>query len=374
MNIRLGDLNGWTDCMIMLKKNANFKRFSDWMYLIAGFALLCGFGLSILSWMNICTEACQEGHKYRLYGLKFEPFGIVYFVLALILYLWSWTNRKMIFILGLFLAMGLGSEIQFILVQKFQIGQWCPICLAIAGSISLACLALITYNLTLNQDGDTSEHHQKGEMMNRPLKGSALIGMVVVGFLFAFGGVGKVDTLAAAETTVKDQLAFGNQDSRIEAYVFTDWQCPACRKLEPTLREIYPQIENEAKIFFVDLDIHPESLNFTPFHLSFIINNKDQYWNLRDMLTEIARMTVEPTEEEVEKGAAKHGVHYKQLNYADVALGMRYYKRLGRQFGVKSTPTVVIISSDTKKGKKLTGAGEITTENVLKSISSLRKD
>ena len=77
-----------------------------------------------------------------------------------------------------------------------------------------------------------------------------------------------------------------------------------------------------------------------------------QYWKLRHMLTGIAIQTKEPAETAVEKGASKYGVQYKQLNYSDVAIGMRYFKRLGKQFGVKATPTIVIINRETKKGSR----------------------
>lgn len=194
----------------------------------------------------------------------------------------------------------------------------------------------------------------------------------LLGLIVALLGVTKFDPLVAAENEIKDQIAFGDRNSPIEIYIFTDWQCPACRQIEPLMERLTPKLESKAQVVFVDYAIHPESLNFTPYNLSFMINNKDQYFKLRHALEELAERNSDPTEEEVMEVIKPIGAQYKQLNYSDIALGMKYFKRLGTQFGINGTPVVVVVNNTDKRGKKLKGAKEITETNIMQAISSLR--
>lgn len=196
---------------------------------------------------------------------------------------------------------------------------------------------------------------------------------LVVGLLAAFLGTSKYDAMEAAENTIKENIVFGPKDSNVEVFLFTDWACPACRKLEPGLEKMSNGITKDARLYFIDHAIHPETLNFIPYHLSFMLNNKPQYFKLRDMLTSISEKTGTPTEEQVAAAASKLGVKYNELNYADVAMGIKYFKALGEKFKIEGTPTMVIVNTETKKGKKLTGNNEITAENIQQAISTLKQ-
>jgi len=266
--------------------------------------------------------------------------------------------------------LALGSEVMFIFVQKYKIGHWCPICLSIAASLALTALMMVlNYFIDLNF---ILKQGQKGQFMKSIFKGSASLIFFVTGFLLAYFGVAKFDKLHAEESTIGKSIVFGTSDSKIEVYVVTDWLCPACRALEPTFEKMSPEVMKKAKLYFIDFPIHEESLNFIPFNLSFMIHNKEKYFELRNALTAISKKTSEPTEEDVQKAIKPLGVKYTQLNYADVAVGIKYFKHLVKQLGIEATPTVVVINKDNKKGKKLKGS-EITEKNVMNAIDSLSK-
>jgi hypothetical protein len=101
-----------------------------------------------------------------------------------------------------------------------------------------------------------------------------------------------------------------------------------------------------------------------------MIKNKDKYLQLREALTKLSVDQPAPTDEQVEKLAEKLNTKYQQLHFSDIALSQKYFKQLGKQFGVSKTPTIVVINRDTKKGKRLIGP-DITEANVLKAIQSL---
>lgn len=341
------------------------------LFAIASLAIAGAIALTVASWLHLCSQACNEGHNYRIFGFTFEMMGLMLFPVIAITHLLGYKIRMFHTITAWILYSTMGAELIFIYIQKFKIGSWCPICLSIAGCLAVATLAYFnSYSENFRTSLETGE---RGKIMNSVYKGMAGIVFFVTGFLLAFVGVAKQSPLQAAENSVKESIAFGNLSSPIEVFIFTDWRCSSCRKLEPVIEYMMPEVMKHARVTFVDDAIHPETLNFTPYNLSFMVHNKAKYFALRNALGDLAEETKTPTDEQVEAIAKKNGVQYKQLNYADVALGIKYYNQLVKKLDVEGTPTLVVVNRSTKKGKKLEGTGEITQANVIKAIETLSR-
>lgn len=341
------------------------------IYALTTIVLSIGFILAIVSWLRICSEACSEGHNYRLYGFTFESIGIPFFGALTLAQLSTPKIPQMNNFVFVALSVGVGAEFMFIYAQKYIIGHWCPICLCVAASVIVAFL-LTMYNFVNNAINTLDQRQRRGKMKNF-FKFTLSLALVAFGFLFSQAGLAKFDQLQAAEKSIKESIAFGDQSSHVEVYVFTDWECPACRKIESVLERAGPEIMKKAALVYVDMAVHPESTNFTPYNLSFMIKDKPQYFKLREMLTQLSERTTTPSDELVEDGAKKLGVKYEQLHYSDIDMGIKYFQHLAKQFGVDRTPTVVIVNKEKKKGKKLIGGVEITQENILNAIESLSK-
>lgn len=338
-------------------------------YWIATIALSSACLLTVISCLQLCSQACAEGHSYRLCGVSFETVGLILFPFTLICHLLSKKIYALSLLTGWMLCAMLGGETVFIYLQKYKIGSWCPICLLIAAALALAALA---YLYEFYKDFKLSlEHLDRGPIMIHVYNGLVGIGFFFTGLLVALGGVGKQSPLQAAENNIKESIAFGNNNSHIEVYVFTDWSCPACRSIEPLLKAVAPKIMQVAKLTFVDDPVHPETLNFTPYNVSFMIYNKNQYLDLRTALTKLSAETKAPTDQQIQALAAKLKVKYNQLSYSDVALANKYYTHLIKQLDVEGTPTIVIVNKETQKGKKLPGLQQITEDNIMKGIQSL---
>lgn len=341
------------------------------LFIISSLALIVGLILSIVSGMELCTSSCQAAHQYSYFGMKFEYVGIAFFLIMLTTHFLSLKYPALSFLTVLLLAGALGSEIWFIFVQKYQIKQWCPICLSIAATIFIASIAyaagLFSDKYAFVQDD------QRRNLMHKTSQGLSSLLIAFLGLTLAYFGVVRDNQLQAVENTVKENIVFGNKDSSIDVYLFTDWACPACRSVEPTITKMAPKVMKEARLTFVDFAIHPETLNYTPYNLAFMVHNKDQYFKLRDALTELAQKNSAPTDEDIQKLAKENGASLKELNYADVTLANKFFTHLGKEFDIHSTPTMVIINKEAKKGKKLQGGTEITEENVLKYINELKK-
>src|SRR6266567_7894553 len=122
-------------------------------YRIFVLALLAiGLVLSILSATSLCNfGGCTEAHQYRLFGLPFPASGIMFFTAAGLLTVL--VNRLPLTgtALDLLLAGAAGAEINMILLQKYVIRAWCPICLGIAAVVYLFALSRLGTHLTTSR-------------------------------------------------------------------------------------------------------------------------------------------------------------------------------------------------------------------------------
>ena len=337
---------------------------------IINLALFAAWTLSIVSYLDLCTEECKAGHDWLLFGFSFGPVGILAFSGLLLLNAATYFYPYLRILVALSLALALGGEVVLILIQQYKIGHFCPVCLGIAASLGIAGLAmLIPYGQKLYR---ALKYEQKGVFM-KCLKTGVLTTLAFgAGILLFSFGVVKENKLAAMENSVKEQMIFGNPNASVSVYLFTDWACPACRALEPKLHKLIPVITSKANFTFVDIAVHPETLNYSPYNLSFMINNKNKYLELRDALTRLSTKTGTPTDAEIEQIAKRYHTQFKELNYADIALGLKYWKELGKQFNIDATPTLVIVNPTTKKGKKISGMEEINEKNILNAINKLQ--
>ena len=322
--------------------------------------LTIGLGLSIISATDLCNfGGCSETHQYRLLGLPFPAVGVTFFTLAGILTVLTPRFSAAELLSNLLLAGAGGAEINMILLQKNVIKAWCPVCLAIATLIYILLFTnLVRYFFTRKEN-----FGMKQRSVYKPL---LLVVVALLSFMVTFSGIAKPDAVAG-----QLNLSLGNQQSKVEIYLFSDWLCPVCVKVEGIIEPLYPTLANKAKLFFVDKIIHPEATNFVPYHLSFAAYEKDKYLQLRKALFAVGQKTKNPTNDDIMNAVAPQKIVYKQLSFLDVTQQMGNSIKLAEQFRVTSTPTLVIRNSKTGKTKVLVGSGEITSALILKGIKDL---
>lgn len=349
-------------------KDSSSRKGSKALY-VSILALCLASALAYVSWLGICTEACAKSHSYRLYGFTFEMIGMVYFPTLLLSLLLSLQYRFLHLVTGLMMASGIGAELFFMYVQKYKIGTWCPLCLSIAAMLLIAATA---FYIDYYRESKFQPIF-KGVSMNRLFSGSIHSLAVIIGFAFAVAGLGQFSELRAEEDAIKMNIAFGNQASPIDVFVFTDWICPACASLEPTFEAMTPKVSKIARLTFVDDPVHEATLNYTPYNLAFMVNNKPQYFKLRTGMHELANDIKAPNDNDISTMAAKYGVQLHELNYGAVSMGVKYFDHLIKKFDIEGTPTVIVYNRNTKKSKKLEGRPQIDEEKILKAIESLSK-
>jgi thiol-disulfide isomerase/thioredoxin len=336
----------------------------DFLSLTAGGVLwvgaIAGLILSIMSALNICTSACSEAALYTIFGLNFGWFGVVYFSLFIgaltIRSRFVWAQRLII----LFVYAAAGAELRFIWLQKYVIGRWCPLCLSIAAVIYLMAIVVPLK--------EWSKMGLRRTNMRASIKHFMTVVLaVVVGLSGAVLGVKK--EAEAAELN----MFLGKMSSPTVVYFVSDWFCPACRRTEPAIAKMYPRIAAMAKVGFVDIPVHPETTNFTPYNTEFLVYEKAKYLSLRNALAELAKKTKTPSAEDVQRAIVPYGVKLRPMNYADIASGMKWNENIFRAYAIKATPTVVVANEKTGKHVNLVGEREISYEAIIKAIAETGK-
>jgi len=267
-------------------------------------------------------------------------------------------------LLPVMLSGAAGAELTFLHVQHSIIKRWCPMCIAVAFCVGVAGIALAAgYFAGMRKQFESG----RGAMARHLSKGAFLAAVMVAGAYVSFLGLGNPATTRADTLP----MALGKLDSEIEVYVFTDWFCPSCRQAEPDLEKAYPDIMKRAKLLFVDFPVHPESMNFIPYNMSFLVREKAKYLEVRKALMRLAERTKEPTPEDVQKAVAPLGVSYRPLNYSDVNAGVQYFQSLVRTFRVEGTPAMVVHNRKNRSTRLLSGVKDLSYPNVLMAVSGV---
>ena len=323
-------------------------------------AVIAGLGLSITSQLKICS-ACSATANFTIFGQEFGWFGIAFFVVLMAASAFRNRFAAADWLALLMVFSAAGAETRFIWLQKYVIGEWCPICLWIAAVVFTAAVILFF---------EKYQHFKRtGGEMKAFLKQISVMSLAfILGLTVAILGVSKQDADAAAVNQF-----LGKVDSTTTVYFVSDWFCPVCQKVEPRIEQIFPEIAKTARVSFVDFPIHRETLNFTPYNLQFIFYEKEKYLDLRKALAALALKTRNPTAADVQQAVAPLGVTVREMNYADILYGMQADQAVYKGFGVKATPSVVVTDSKTKKTKILVGDNEINLQAIKTAINTVRK-
>lgn len=328
--------------------------------IIVWLASIAGLVLSIMSALNVCNSACTEAAQYTIFGLDFGWFGVLYFsVLLGVLVLqrrFAWAG----YVGTTLIFAATGAELRLIWLQKYVIGRWCPLCLTIAATIYVMALMVLLNRRAVMQTRRNGVKANAKQIM-------------VMTIALAIGLTGAVLGVRKNAEAAELNLFLGKADSDTVVYVVSDWFCPACRRTEPAIEKMYPKIAAIAKVGFVDIPVHPETSNFTPYNSQFLLYEKGKYIELRRALNDLAKRTKTPSPEDVQKAIATYGVKLRSMNYADIAASMSWNEDVYRTYEIKATPTVVVANAKTGKRVKLVGENEISYQAVLKAIADVKK-
>ena len=322
--------------------------------------LAIGLAVTAVTQTDLCNfGGCTEAHLYRLFGLPFPVVGYAFFITGALLILLARRIAFMDLLFSLLVSGAAGAELNMILLQKNVIRAWCPLCLGIAAIVYFLTACQLGRHLIISKE----ESLMFPKSVYRPVMMAAA---ALLGFTLTFSAIAKPEAEAG-----QLNLYMGKQESKLEIYLFSDWLCPNCMKVEGVIESQYPMLAKKARILFVDKIIHPEAANFVPYHLSFAAYDKAKYIPLRKALFAVAQKTGNPTFDDIKAAIAPLHVTYKQLGFLEVTQQMAMFQKLAEQFKVTATPTMVIRNARSGKSFNLVGSAEITPDRIAKAIKEL---
>jgi|WetSurMetagenome_2_1015567.scaffolds.fasta_scaffold09725_6 protein-disulfide isomerase len=297
--------------------------------------LLAAAGIAIMLLYSYCDTACSY-LKGDILGIDLKVVGIVYMLLIIGLTVGGEMGGT-----RMLLASGLGVEAHLFYFQHKE-DVYCPFCLAFA-------VTLITA-FSLNHDKPSTAHKGLRDRVIGIL-GEAevpffrkarvpLLLMAVLGYLFitiAFSG--SVTPAYGAEKSPVPSFGKGP----CQVIVFTDYFCPPCQGLEPSLEPVLEQIHarGRAEIIFVDMPVYKETPLYARYYL-YAANAKGGFKDVMDArrtLFSIARGKTVKDEESLAKALNEKGVSFKPYDPKPV---FNAWNDMIRKHKVQGTPSCVI--------------------------------
>ncbi len=149
----------------------------------------------------------------------------------------------------------------------------------------------------------------------------------------------------------KESASIGPDDAPVVIVEYSDFQCPFCARVVPTLKKITEKYPKQVRIAFkhFPLDFHPKA---KPAHIAAMAaKEQGKFWEMHDRIFEHQS---EMSEEHLAAYAKEIGLNMdqfkKSLNNTEYQKEMEQNIAEGRQLGVTGTPTFFV------NGKRLVGA------------------
>jgi len=289
---------------------------------------------------QLCAAKCAfiQGD---ILGIDLNVFGILFYSLllvSLLVYRKFYPEDWLMKAIAAVASAGVGAEL---ILVKFQVENsvYCPKCL-ISGFFFLVMFFLVARNL----------------------KKWVIILLIAAGLLFtSFTFNGSIIPSYADEPYPQ----FGSDKARIEIIVYSDYFCPHCRKIDEQVNTILGKLKDRARIRFVDVPLHPGSLEYAEVFLYawFVSgNNLENAAMVRELLFDAA---VKKTDQAgVITLLKSKGIPVKPDREKARSIFRGFYNESMKTDKVSATPAVVIVKGAERK--KYVGG-----KDILKALEGL---
>ncbi len=136
----------------------------------------------------------------------------------------------------------------------------------------------------------------------------------------------------------------------VEVRIYSDYFCPPCRAMEPTVAPILKDLQKRdvIRLTLVDTPFHPHTALFARYFLYAIKKNNDvdHAFRVRDILIEASKDKSVTTPERMEAILKEKAIPYAVFDARPV---FNRYNSLLTEDEIKSTPTCVIIKGGQKQ-------------------------
>ena len=176
-------------------------------------------------------------------------------------------------------------------------------------------------------------------MLNKK-QGLVEIGAINLMLLLLIGAGGWLWPRLASAGATKDVFSYGSGE--IEVFIFSDYFCPPCQKVEPYVEKALTELfQAGVRVTLVDLPIDRRTPLYSRYFL-YAANNADSFDELvriRRVMFDVARTRAIATESELIGMLKENDVRLKLFDIRPVF--EKWTELIGR-FEVRSTPTCIV--------------------------------
>jgi protein-disulfide isomerase len=149
-----------------------------------------------------------------------------------------------------------------------------------------------------------------------------------------------------------DDPALGPKNAPVTVVVFSDYQCPFCSRVEPTLKQLRDQYGDKIRVVWKDLplDFHKNALPAaTAAYVAFLAKGNDAFWKVHEKMFQNQQQL---SDDSYLKWLAEVGVDKAMFekHRAAAEAKVKSSLELSKQLGIQGTPNFMI------DGEALTGA------------------
>jgi protein-disulfide isomerase len=143
----------------------------------------------------------------------------------------------------------------------------------------------------------------------------------------------------------------GNANAPVTIVEFSDYQCPFCARVNPTLDRVRQTYGDRVRIVFKDYPLPNHAQAPKAAEAARCAGDQNKYWEMHDALFANQRALEEPSLKQAARAIGIDGAKFDQcLDSGKWAAAVRSGNELGERMGVNSTPTLYI------NGRALIGA------------------
>ncbi len=143
----------------------------------------------------------------------------------------------------------------------------------------------------------------------------------------------------------------GNPNAPITIVEFSDYQCPFCARVNPTLDKVRETYGDRVRIVFKDYPLPNHALAPKAAEAAHCAGEQKKYWEMHDAMFANQRALEVPALKQAARAIGLDGATFDQcLDSGRFAATVRAGSALGEKMGVNSTPTLYV------NGRALIGA------------------
>lgn len=153
------------------------------------------------------------------------------------------------------------------------------------------------------------------------------------------------------DVSIDDDPVLGAKDAPVTIVEFSDFQCPYCRRVQPTLKRLMQEYEGKVKLVFRDFplrNIHPQAQKAA--EAAQCADDQGKFWPYHDKLFEQTALQIDDLKKYAEELELDMEAFSTCLDSDKYAAEVEKDLQDGRRVGVNSTPSFYI------NGQPLSGA------------------